>query len=174
MHYGRKGRRYVKVLTLIRHAKSSWKDTSLSDVERPLKKRGKRDASLMGRRLAERDMFADVLISSPATRALRTAELIADELGYQRSEIVVGSMIYGARDDELLDVIAALSDDWDRVMIVGHNPDLTDLGNRLAPFQTANLPTCGVIELTYDVESWVQVLRAEACRVWFDYPKSDL
>jgi phosphohistidine phosphatase len=161
----------VKVLTLIRHGKSSWKDTSLSDIERPLRKRGKRDAALMGQRLAERGAFADVLISSPATRALATAELIADELGYRQQDIVVDPLIYGTTDAELLDLIAGLNDAWESVILVGHNPDLTDLATRLAPLQTANLPTCGVVELTYDIESWMQVTETEVRQVWFDYPK---
>ena len=142
------------------------------DIERPLKERGRRDAATMGRRLTERGVSVDKLISSPAVRAAMTAELIADELGYPRSEITVDATIYGATDDELLGVIVGLSDDWEHVILIGHNPSLTDLANRLAPFHPVDLPTCGVIGLTYDVDRWGQVAGAVVGQLWFDYPKN--
>jgi len=162
----------VKVLILVRHAKSGWKDTDLADLERPLKKRGRRDAPMMGRRLAERGSCADAIITSPAVRALATADLIADELGHPRSDIEVCQGMYRASDDELLDIIHGLDDAWDRVILIGHNPDMTDLVNRLAPFQIESLPTCGIVELGYDIDSWTQVGSVEAVEAYVDYPRS--
>jgi phosphohistidine phosphatase len=161
----------MKNLTLIRHAKSSWKNTYLADLDRPLNKRGKRDAPVMGKRLAERESLPDLVISSPATRALVTAEIIAEEIGYPPEEIVVDERIYGAGVIELLSVIQSLDDGLDHVMYFGHNPGLTDLANHLCPHYISNVPTCGIVELTFDTETWASVGYSEPTQVYFDYPK---
>jgi phosphohistidine phosphatase len=96
----------MKTLFLVRHAKSSRDDPSLPDRERPLDDRGKRDAPKMGKRLAKRDAKLDLLVSSPALRALTTAHLIADEMGYKRKDIVVDDRLYASSPDDLLAVIA--------------------------------------------------------------------
>lgn len=161
----------MKILTLIRHAKSSWKDESLLDLDRPLNKRGRRDAPIMGQRLAERESYADLMISSPAARALATAEAIAEAIEYPEAEIVADERLYGADAFEWLEVIQGLDDGWDRVMCVGHNPGLTDLVDDLSPGQIGNVPTCGVVELKFDTDSWALVGRVEPAEVYFDYPK---
>lgn len=161
----------MKVLMLIRHAKSSWKDPSLPDWDRPLNKRGRRDAPMMGERLAERGAYADLVISSSAVRAVATAEAIAEAIEYPLEEIVVDERLYGAGEFEMLEVIQSLDDAWDRVMCVGHNPDLTDLVNRLSPYEIDNVPTCGIVALTFDTESWALVCHISPVEVEFDYPK---
>jgi phosphohistidine phosphatase len=161
----------MKSLTLIRHAKSSWKDVYLLDVDRPLNKRGKRDAPVMGRRLAERESTPDLLISSPATRALVTAQVIAEEIGYPLEDIVVDERIYGAGVTELLRVVRGLDDALDHVMCFGHNPGLTDFVNYLSPDTIGNVPTCGVLEFTFDIDTWVRVGHVEPTHIHFDYPK---
>ena len=98
----------MKTLFLVRHAKSSRDDLSLSDRDRPLDDRGKQDAPMMGKRLAKRDVKPDLLVSSPALRALTTAQLIAGELGYKRKDIVVDDRLYASSPDDLLAVIRAL------------------------------------------------------------------
>ena len=163
----------MKILTLIRHAKSSWKDPTLPDWDRPLNKRGRRDAPMMGERLAGREAYADLLISSSAVRAVATAEAIAAEIEYPADEIVVDERLYGADEYEILEVIQGLDDAWERVMLVGHNPGLTDLVNALSPTGIDNVPTCGIVELTYDTESWALIGRIDPVAVDFDYPKKD-
>jgi phosphohistidine phosphatase len=122
----------MKTLFLVRHAKSSRDDPSLPDRERPLDDRGKRDAPKMGKRLAKRDVKLDLLVSSPALRALKTAHLIAEEIGYKRKDIVVDDRLYASSPDDLLAVIRALDTKLDRVMLVGHNPEFSDLAHRLS------------------------------------------
>ena len=100
----------MKTLFLIRHAKSSWDDTALADNDRPLNARGKRDAPKMGKRLAKRGVKPDLILSSPATRALKTAEIIAKKLDYRRKNIVVDDRLYAVEADQLLDVIRKLGD----------------------------------------------------------------
>ena len=121
----------MKKLFLVRHAKSSRDDPSLPDRDRPLDDRGKQDGPKMGKRLAQRDVKPDLLLSSPALRALTTAQLIAEEVGYERNAIVVDDRLYASDADELLDVIRALDKKLNRVMLFGHNPEFTDLAHRL-------------------------------------------
>lgn len=161
----------MKTLILIRHAKSSWKNRGLPDRDRPLNKRGKRDAPVMGERLAERGVEVDGVISSPAARAVATAEAIALEIDFPWDEVVLDERLYHADEFEMLEVIQEIDDDLDCVMCFGHNPGLTDLANYLSPSYIDNLPTCGVVELTFDVETWALVGDVEPVDVDFDYPK---
>lgn len=161
----------MKVVTLVRHAKSSWKDRTLPDHLRPLNKRGKRDAPMMGERLAERGVEVDQMISSPATRAKTTAEAVAEEIGYPWEEIVVDERLYHGEVFELLQVIQGLEDYVHHVMLFGHNPGLTELTNYLSPYYIDNVPTCGVVELRYDTDTWACPGEVEPTEVHFDYPK---
>src|SRR5215510_15416674 len=112
----------MKTLFLVRHAKSSWKDRTLPDKERPLNDRGKRDAKEMGERLVQRDARPDLVLSSPARRALTTAKIIARELDYKPKNIVVDDRLYAVDADDLLDVIRKVGGESKRVMLFGHNP----------------------------------------------------
>lgn len=161
----------MKTLILIRHAKSSWKDHSLPDHERPLSKRGKRDAPTMGRRLAERGIEVELMLSSPATRAMATAEAVAEEIGCPWDEIVADERLYEADTEELLTVVED-QDDWvDCLLLVGHNPGLTALVNYLSRVDIDNLPTCGVVDLRYDVTRWAEIAAAEPLQCVLDYPR---
>lgn len=162
----------MKELIIVRHAKSSWKDTSLDDRERPLNKRGERDAPEMGARLALRKHRPDLIVSSPAVRALTTARIIARKLGYPRREIAVLDHLYGAGIVELLDVIRNTDDSVETLMLFGHNPGLTELANHLGPRPIPNLPTCCVLHLGFDTDTWSTVGYARGDEVLFDFPKS--
>jgi len=146
----------VKSLFLVRHAKSSRDDPSLPDRERPLDDRGLRDAPTMGKRLRKREVKPDLLMSSPALRALTTAQLIADELGYQRNDIALDERLYASSADNLLAIICALDDKLDRVMLFGHNPEFTDLAHRLSS-EITDMPTCAVAEFRFDANVWADV-----------------
>jgi phosphohistidine phosphatase len=161
----------LKTLILIRHAKSSWKDSSLPDELRPLKKRGKRDAPEMGRRLAEREIEVDRLISSPAARALATAEFIAEEIGFPWDEILIDEDLYLASPYEILSIIHELDDHVDRVMLFGHNPEFTEFVNVIVPGLTDNMPTCGVVEFGFDIDTWTDIGEVDPVFNDFDYPK---
>jgi phosphohistidine phosphatase len=160
----------MKALFLIRHAKSSWDDTALPDKDRPLNDRGKRDAPKMGKRLARRDVKPDLILSSPATRALTTAEIIAKKLDYKRKDIVVDDRLYAGEADDLLNVIHKLGDKRERVILVGHNPELTELAHRLSS-EITHMPTCAVAAFTFDAKSWSNIGTAKPAKVALDYPK---
>lgn len=160
-----------KTLYLVRHAKSSWKDSSLDDADRPLNKRGMRDAPEMGKRLARAGVRPDLITSSPAVRALTTAQGIAGELGIKKSKIDINEDIYTFNAEGLLEAIRGLDDKQNTVMLVGHNPATTILLNELSGADIDNVPTCGVARLEMNTDSWAQVKSGSAELVSFDYPK---
>jgi len=160
----------MKTLFLVRHAKSSRDDPSLPDRDRPLDDRGKQDAPKMGKRLAKRDVKPDLLLSSPALRALTTAQLIAEEIGYKRKSIVVDDRLYASSADDLLAVIHALDKKLNRVMLFGHNPEFTDLAHWLSS-EIIDMPTSAVVEFDFDTKAWSDVGEVKPATVVFDCPK---
>jgi len=161
----------MKSLTIVRHAKSSWKDRGLSDRERPLNKRGKRDAPIMGRRVMEAGIRPSQIISSPAVRAWTTARVFAQELSYPAEFLQREDGLYLASLDNLLDVVATQDNGFNNLMLFGHNPGLTDLVNYLVPGLTNNLPTAGVVSVNLDCEDWMLHDRPPTELVLHDYPK---
>ncbi len=124
----------------------------------------------MGKRLAKRDVKPDLVVSSPALRALTTAQLIADEVGYKRKDIVVDDRLYASSPDDLLAVIRELDKKLDRVMLVGHNPEFTGLAHRLSS-EIIDMPTSAVAEISFDTKAWSDVGEIEPARAMLDYPK---
>jgi len=162
----------MKRLTLLRHAKSSWDDHGLPDHDRPLAVRGLRDAPTMGKRLAAQGIAPDLLLTSTALRARMTADLVAASLGLA-PPIRTEARIYLASPGELLAIIAAQSEAVSELLLVGHNPGLTQLANMLLPdLKLANLPTAGAVSVEYDGEAWSD-LDAGGFRLrCYDYPKN--
>jgi phosphohistidine phosphatase len=160
----------LKLLFLIRHAKSSWDYPELADVDRPLNERGKRNAAKMGKRLAQRKVKPDLILSSSARRAFATAKIIAKELAYPKSQIAVQDRLYAVNADELTGVIRKLNDEVDCVLLIGHNPELTELAHRLSS-KITDMPTCAVAEFAFSVTSWSDFGKARPDVVEFDYPK---
>jgi len=161
----------MKTLTLVRHAKSSWKDRGLSDRERPLNNRGKHDAPLMGRFVVEAGVRPSQIISSPAVRAWTTARIFAAELGYPVEFLQREDGLYLASLDNLLDVIATQDAGFSNLMLFAHNPGLTDFANYLVPGLTNNLPTTGVVSVNLDSDDWMLYDRPQTELVLYDYPK---
>ena len=161
----------MRRLVLVRHAKSSWKEPSLADFDRPLNKRGKRDAPVMGQRLAEQQIDPSLIVSSPARRARRTAEVVAEALDYPVDEIEFEDEIYEAGVGALLHLVRCLDDADREVLMVGHNPGFTDLCNLLTNEPLANLPTCATVTVEFDLTSWAQVGPDSGELTRFDYPK---
>jgi phosphohistidine phosphatase len=140
----------MKKLYLLRHAKSSWKDSSLTDEQRPLSKRGNKNAPQMGEYLAQRGIRLDRVISSPATRALTTARLVVSALEYDLDAIVHEPRLYFCGSRVMLDVLRETDDAVSNLMMVGHNPDMTSFVNSLCGYQTDNVPTCGLTTIEFD------------------------
>lgn len=165
----------MKTLYLMRHAKSSWSFDELTDQERPLNDRGRADAPHMGQALAKRQLALDLLVSSPAVRALSTAVLVARELDYPRDEIKVEPAIYQADLDTLLGVIRGLPDAANAVLLTGHNPTITDTANYLLPNDglTNEMPTAAIMCLHFKTDHWAEAGPATAEFYFYDYPKSN-
>ena len=161
----------MKTLYMVRHDKSSWDNLFLFDHERSLNNRGKRNAPEMGKRLKTRGIMPDVLISSTAKRALSTARKIAREIGYNKKIIVKTRFLYHADEDAILELIRQQNDAKDSVMLFGHNPSFTDCVNMLTNANIANVPTCGVVEITFNTGRWSDINKYEGTLVFFDYPK---
>jgi phosphohistidine phosphatase len=162
----------MKILLMVRHAKSSWKDPSLVDHQRPLNKRGQKTAPEMGRRLQKRGVRPDVIVSSDAIRAVDTAVAMAKIMGARPKAIRQIPELYHGSPDRILTVVQQFDDRWERVMLVGHNPGLTDMVNRLTPDPIANIPTAGVVELRFNTRSWRSIDRDNLEFSWFDFPKN--
>ena len=162
----------MKTLYLIRHAKSSWRDMTLSDYDRPLNKRGLRDAPYMAKMLSNRMDRPDKIISSPAMRAITTAGFFAKAFGIPFYEIQKEASIYEAYTTTILDLISNLPDDLHTVLMFGHNPTFTNVANSFSgSIRIANVPTCGICEVVSDMKSWKLFDGSTAELTNFYYPK---
>lgn len=162
----------MKYLYLVRHAKSSWDDLSLEDAKRPLNERGMRDAPRMAKRLKEKEVVIDQMMSSHAVRALATCKNFSYVLKYPEENIMVRPSLYHASEDGMLQEVHQLNDTLDTVMIVGHNPGLTDFVNSLTGELITNVPTSGIVACAFDVDSWKDITWGAGKMLFFDYPKS--
>ncbi len=162
----------MKMLYVIRHAKSSWDNPGLNDFDRPLNERGKRDAPRMGKRLKEKRIVPDLLLSSPAKRAITTCEIMADMLGYPEGKIKTDQELYHAGEEDILQIIKKINDKHEAVFIFGHNPGLTDFVNQLTDTFINNVPTCGVVACTLNIQSWKETGWGKGKVDFFDFPKS--
>lgn len=161
----------MKTLTIVRHAKSSWNHPELSDRQRPLNSRGKRDAPVMGKRIVDHGIRPSLIITSPAKRAWTTAKVIAGEIGYPAEFLQREDTLYLASLDDLLGAVVAQDTGFNSLMLVGHNPGLTEFANFLIPGLTNNLPTAGVVSVQIDRDDWNLYEQPQTELLAFDYPK---
>lgn len=160
-----------KELYIIRHAKSDW-SFELRDFDRPLSLRGFGDAPIMAERLKSITPHIHRLISSPAKRAITTAQIFAEVLGIPIKDIHLKDQIYEASAHDLLDVINQVDESVSTAAIFGHNPGVTVLANYLSDSNIYNIPTCGIVRLRFpDVNSWASISRGTAEVISFSYPK---
>lgn len=159
----------MKLLYLIRHAKSSW-SFDLTDHDRPLGKRGRKDVLKMGRYLAENQLAPEVFISSTASRALNTALFICDQMKVDEGNIRLEKKLFHAGSSEILSVIQS-APSCNRLALFGHNPGFTTCVNQLANEDIDNVPTCGVVGISFNVSSWSEVKFGIGKMEFFYYPK---
>ena len=162
----------MKTLYLVRHAKSSWKFPELDDFDRPLNKRGKRDAPKMGKFLKERDVQPDVFLSSPAARASKTAKIIAESLVYPKNKIIYDEKIYEATTIGLSNIVSDIDDKFKKVILVGHNPSMTYFANMLANIRIDNIPTCGIVCVNLNISLWKEISEHCGTLNFFEFPKN--
>jgi phosphohistidine phosphatase len=162
----------MKTVYLIRHAKSSWDDEDLADFDRPLNDRGEKDAPRMGKRLHDRAVVPDVIYSSPALRAITTAKIIAEHIGYAAKNIKADRRMYNADEDMLLEIMNSVPDGNNCIFMVAHNPGITAFANALFTQSIENIPTTGVVAGELNINSWRSAKWGAGNQLFFDYPKA--
>ncbi|MGD9303488.1 MAG: histidine phosphatase family protein [Desulfobacterales bacterium] len=161
----------MKTLYLVRHAKSSWKYPNLDDFERPLNKRGRKNAPFMGKVLKKLKVAPDLVMSSPANRAATTARIIAAAINYPLENIVYSEAIYEFSENALIHVIKQIEDSVNNAMVVGHNPAINGLANYIGDQPISNIPTCGVFCVDLDISSWAKIGEHCGKLKFFEFPK---
>jgi len=161
----------LKKLYLIRHAKSSWSEEGMSDFERPLNKRGKKDLPFMANRLKEFCIKPDLILSSPAKRAQKSAKIIAETINYSVDNITYDESLYDSSYTTYRYLLDSLDDKLNTVFIVAHNPTLTEVGERLSGAILTNIPTCSIVCIEFDVKSFKDIEEDSGKIIFFDYPK---
>jgi phosphohistidine phosphatase len=164
----------MKTLILIRHAKSSWETAGLSDFERPLNERGKKDAPEMARRLKERGVKIDGLVSSPARRARKTARFFAEEFGFEKNDIRLIDNLYLATAEAFAEAVASIDDRFDTVALFSHNPGITEFASSLTNVRVDDMPTCAVFAASAETDNWKDFEKAEKKFLFFDYPTNPM
>lgn len=162
----------MKTLYIIRHAKSSWAQANTSDFDRTLNDRGFSDAPLMGKVLKEKGILPDAIFTSTAKRALLTATILSKEISFTK-KIKEEPDYYHASASFLLQKINQISDKYDSIFIVGHNPGLTYLAEELTNEDFGNLPTCGIVGVRFEFDSWSMISAGTGDCFYYDYPKNN-
>lgn len=160
----------MKTLTIFRHAKSSWANADIEDHDRPLNKRGEREAPIMGDLIKAAGIRPSLIISSTALRAWRTARIIANQISYPIEFLQREPSLYHAGINRLLELIAAQDEGFNNIMIIGHNPGLTDLASELIPGLTSNIPTSGFVSVLLDTDTWDLRTRNSCELIDYNYP----
>lgn len=161
----------MRTLTLVRHAKSSWDSPQLGDFERPLNPRGRRDAPTMAQRLLRLPPRPDLLVSSPALRALTTARIFAEAFGVKDEDIVVNAKIYEATSHALIGIAQGFDDALRHVMLFGHNPGISHCAHLLADCSFDEMPTCAAARIEFAAKSWSDVGMGSGKLVHYTFPK---
>ena len=164
----------MKTLLLVRHAKSSWEEPGVQDIDRPLNERGKQDAPEMAKRIKDKKIDIDLFVSSPAKRARRTAKFFTEEFDVKKGDIIIEEELYLASPSNFINVIKGLQKKYDTVALFAHNPGITELANQLTSVRIDNMPTCSVFAVNAHTDSWKQFDIAEKDFLFFDYPKNPL
>lgn len=163
-----------KKLLIVRHAKSDWGNAGITDFNRPINERGKTNAPIMGKRLKEKGIFPDTVISSPALRAITTAKLVTHELGFTVAKIKQEKSIYEATCATLLKIVNDFDNEHEMVALFGHNNGITDLAVYLTDAEIFNIPTSGMVMINFPFDDWKMVGKDTGEVEFFDYPKNSV
>lgn len=162
-----------KELFVLRHAKSSWDEPDKDDIDRALTTRGINDAYSMANRLIKHLKKVDLIITSHANRATHTSAIFAGVIGYPFEKIRITSKIYEVSETQLVSLIKGLPDEIARVLIVGHNPTFTYYVNRYLPKLIDNIPTAGIVGMSFNTASWKDISRENLQSSFFEFPKKE-
>jgi phosphohistidine phosphatase len=161
----------MKTLYVVRHAKSSWDQDDLIDFDRPLNERGIKNAPEMAKRLINRSAIPQLILSSPANRAISTARIFANEMSISEDKIKQESSIYEGTRGDLARLISRQNPDFDILMLTGHNPGVTDFINWICYCEEAQIPTCSIATIQVDSKKWNGWERGMGKLIELDFPK---
>jgi phosphohistidine phosphatase len=161
----------MKQLLIVRHAKSSWSDSLMGDFDRPLNDRGNRDAPEMAKRILERGIVIDAIVSSTANRAFSTAQYFAKAAGIKKTNIIPVDKLYHAPAHIYYQVIKDFNDELDTIALFAHNPGITDFVNELTETRIDDMPTCGIYAVKINIKHWCDFKTATKSFWFFDSPK---
>ena len=164
----------MKTLYLIRHAKSDWSIENLLDIDRPLNARGYHNAHQMSMIVKEEKFLPDLIISSPAIRAISTALIFSRNLDYNPSKIAIKKSLYESSLEDYTNCVSAISEDYKSVMIFGHNPIITDCANCLTTSFAEEIPTTGIVGIQSKSPKWKSILDQLNELIYFDFPKNHM
>lgn len=162
----------MKELIIARHAKSSWKNTEILDIERPLNKRGYNDANAIGRYLKLKKAHPDLVLTSPAIRAFSTATIYARYLKFDYDKLKVIELLYSGYMSDIEGIIKNVSTSVKSIMIFGHNPTFTDLANYFTFADIENIPTSGIVSIHFNIADWEEIGERKGTLNYFQYPKN--
>lgn len=164
----------MKELILIRHAKSDWTNESIKDIDRPLNERGYYDAYSLGKWFMEKMPLPDLIVSSPATRALNTAFIFSRILNIKENKVRIIEDLYESTSKEYLKVLSFVENEYNRILVFGHNPAITNLTNEFnSDLVFENIPTCGIVQISFNCQSWAEVAKSKVGKLLLNkFPKS--
>ncbi|BAF72842.1 SixA phosphatase family protein [Sulfurovum sp. NBC37-1] len=160
----------MKKLYLIRHAKSDWSDLSKNDFDRGLNKRGKRSIPIMAKALREKGIIPDLILSSSAKRAKKTAKGLSKALHYE-GKIFFNEGLYFTEPEEMIEMVRNVDDRYQSLFLIGHNPEMTELANILTEVYIDNTPTLGIVAISFDIQKWNDIGRGKGKMEAFIFPK---
>ena len=160
----------MKELIIVRHCKSSWSDLSLSDYDRPLNIRGERDGDIMSKELSKKIKYVDLLISSSSKRTKLTSNFFIDQININKKEY--RDDFYHSSSEIIISILEKINKKFKSVMIIGHNPGLTDLVNSLTNINLFNLPTTGIVVVNVNIKNWSEISKKKNNDIgWIKFPK---
>ncbi|MES2284993.1 MAG: histidine phosphatase family protein [Bacteroidota bacterium] len=166
----------MKTLYLVRHAKSDWADEDLSDIDRPLNKRGYRDAHFMSGLMKEKKLLPDLIITSPAIRAITTALIFCKNFNFNYSDIVIDSNLYETNVQQYKSSFSKIDSRYSSIMLFGHNPTISDLANSLTKTFTETIATCGIVGIrqSENCKEWKCFNDTNGELILYDFPKNHI
>ena len=160
----------MKKLIIIRHCKSSWSDLTLNDFDRPLNNRGVQDGNLMSKELSKIIDNVDLLISSSSKRTRLTADFFIKLIKINKISFI--DDLYHSSSENIISKLKKISNTYESIMVIGHNPGLTDLVNKLTSINLYNLPTCGVAIVNLNIKNWDLINNFSKYDLeWMKFPK---
>ncbi len=160
----------MKTLYIVRHAKSSWEYDGIEDIDRPLKKRGIKDAHLMSKFLSKKIIKPDVFMSSSANRALHTAVIFCENFDYPLSNLKIRRQLYSFSDGYLVKTVKALDDSFSTAIVFSHDHGINTFVNKFGNKPLAHVSTCGIIGIQFEEKHWKNIKKGKT--VMAEFPKN--